>query len=66
MITVTEYKNQKIGVFGLGKAGEAAVAALVAGGAEVYVWDDRLSSPSPLAGEGWGGGYILAVNQQLQ
>lgn len=44
MITVTEYKNQKVGVFGLGKAGDAAVAALVAGGAEVYAWDDRQDS----------------------
>ncbi len=43
MITVTEYKNQKVGVFGLGKAGEAAVAALVAGGAEVFAWDDRMA-----------------------
>ncbi|MEQ1789481.1 MAG: UDP-N-acetylmuramoyl-L-alanine--D-glutamate ligase [Rickettsiales bacterium] len=44
MITVTEYKNQKVGVFGLGKAGEAAVAALVAGGAEVFAWAARLTA----------------------
>ncbi len=43
MITVAEYKGQKVGVFGLGKAGEAAVASLVAGGAEVYAWDDRMT-----------------------
>jgi len=47
MITVAEYKGQKVGVFGLGKAGEAAVAALAAGGAQVYAWDDRLSDPHP-------------------
>jgi len=41
MIAVTEYKGQAIGVFGLGKAGEATVAGLVAGGAEVYAWDDK-------------------------
>ncbi|MDE3016290.1 MAG: UDP-N-acetylmuramoyl-L-alanine--D-glutamate ligase, partial [Pseudomonadota bacterium] len=41
MITVTEYTGQKIGVFGLGKAGEATVASLLAGGAEVFSWDDR-------------------------
>ncbi len=41
MITVTEYKGQKVGVFGLGKAGEAAVVALVAGGALVSAWDDK-------------------------
>lgn len=41
MITCTEYSGQKIGVFGLGKAGEAAVAALLAGGAEVFADDDN-------------------------
>lgn len=41
MITVTEYKNQSVGVFGLGKAGEATVASLVAGGAKVFSWDDK-------------------------
>ena len=41
MIPVTQYTNQKIGVFGLGKAGEAAVASLLSGGAEVYAWDDN-------------------------
>ncbi len=40
MITVTEYSGQKVGVFGLGKAGEAAVQSLLAGGAEVFAWDD--------------------------
>ncbi len=46
MITVTEYKGQKVGVFGLGKAGEAAIASLLAGGAEVLAWDDRLTEES--------------------
>ena len=46
MITVTEYKNQKVGVFGLGKAGEAAVASLLAGGAEVFAWDDNIKEGS--------------------
>jgi UDP-N-acetylmuramoylalanine--D-glutamate ligase len=41
MITVTEYKNQHVGVFGLGKAGEAAVAALKRGGAIVHTGDDK-------------------------
>lgn len=40
MITVNAYKGKKVGVFGLGKAGEATVAALLAGGANVYAWDD--------------------------
>lgn len=46
MITVAEYKDQKIGVFGLGKAGEAAVTSLVAGGAKVFAWDDSLTKES--------------------
>lgn len=41
MITITEYKGQSVGVFGLGIAGEATVAALKAGGANVWSWDDR-------------------------
>lgn len=41
MITVSEYKDQVVGVFGLGKAGNAAIASLVAGGAKVFAWDDQ-------------------------
>lgn len=44
MITISEYKNQTVGIFGLGKAGEATIAALVAGGAKVLAWDDNPSS----------------------
>ena len=44
MITVTEYKGQPVGVFGLGKAGEASVAALLAGGAQVWAADDSAAS----------------------
>ncbi len=47
MITVTEYKGQKVGVFGLGKAGEAAVAALASGGAKVFKWDDSFEKKPP-------------------
>jgi UDP-N-acetylmuramoylalanine--D-glutamate ligase len=42
MITIPKYSGKKIGVFGLGKAGEATVVSLLASGAEVYAWDDRL------------------------
>jgi UDP-N-acetylmuramoylalanine--D-glutamate ligase len=42
MIVVSEYKHQDVGVFGLGKAGEAAVAALKAGGATVWTGDDKM------------------------
>lgn len=40
MIPLTVYKGKKVGVFGLGKSGEATVKALIAGGAKVYAWDD--------------------------
>lgn len=41
MIPLPAYQGKKVGVFGLGKAGKAAVAALLAGGAEVYADDDK-------------------------
>jgi UDP-N-acetylmuramoylalanine--D-glutamate ligase len=40
MITAAGYANQNVGVFGLGKAGEAAIASLIAGGAHVFAADD--------------------------
>ncbi len=40
MIPVTEYRNDTVAVFGLGRSGRAAVSALVAGGADVLVDDD--------------------------
>ncbi|MBY0406100.1 MAG: UDP-N-acetylmuramoyl-L-alanine--D-glutamate ligase [Rickettsiales bacterium] len=40
MIKVTAYHTRKVGVFGLGKAGEATIASLLAGGAVVYAADD--------------------------
>ncbi len=49
MISVTEYKGQRVGVFGLGKAGESTIAALLAGGAEVYAWDDGESGRASVA-----------------
>ena len=48
MIKITEFAGQKVGVFGLGKAGEAAAASLKSGGAKVFKWDDALAPlPSP-------------------
>lgn len=44
MIKITEFTGQKVGVFGLGKAGDAAAAALKAGGAKVFKWDDAISA----------------------
>ncbi len=40
MIPVTEYRDDTVAVFGLGRSGLAAVEALVAGGAEVLADDD--------------------------
>ncbi|MBM3618051.1 MAG: UDP-N-acetylmuramoyl-L-alanine--D-glutamate ligase [Alphaproteobacteria bacterium] len=44
MIRLEAYKNKKVAVFGLGAAGTAAVRALLAGGATVFLWDDKDSS----------------------
>ena len=55
MIKITEFAGQKVGVFGLGKAGEAAAASLKSGGAKVFKWDDALAPlPSPPPSEGRG------------
>ncbi len=48
MITVTAYSGQRVAVFGLGKAGLAAVESLLTGGAEVYAWDDQVSARGAL------------------
>lgn len=40
MIRLTKYRNTSVGVMGLGKAGMAAVRALLASDATVYAWDD--------------------------
>lgn len=40
MITISTFKNKKVAIFGLGESGLAAARALMAGGAEVSLWDD--------------------------
>lgn len=40
MIPVQGYAGQTVAILGMGRTGRAAAAALVAGGAEVVVWDD--------------------------
>jgi len=40
MIPVETYRNRRIALFGLGGSGMATAKALVAGGADVTVWDD--------------------------
>lgn len=47
MIRATTFAGRAVGIFGLGKAGEASVEALVAGGAEIYAWDDKYNSATP-------------------
>ncbi len=50
MITLRNYQDKKLGVFGLGKAGVSTIAALVVSGAEVYAWDDKEESRQNLQG----------------
>ncbi len=40
MIAATKFAGKKIAVFGLGRSGLACIAALEAGGAQVWAWDD--------------------------
>lgn len=44
MIPLPQTKGKRYGVMGLGRSGRAAAHALVASGAEVFVWDDRDAS----------------------
>jgi UDP-N-acetylmuramoylalanine--D-glutamate ligase len=44
MIALRQYQDKKLGVFGLATAGTATVSALIAGGAEVFAWDDKENS----------------------
>ena len=41
MIAARAFENRDVGVFGLARSGMASIAALIAGGARVYAWDDR-------------------------
>lgn len=43
MIEIGFYKNRTVGVLGLGRTGIATAAALIAGGAKVFGWDDNNS-----------------------
>ena len=48
MITLDNYANRTVGVMGLGKAGQATVRSLLAGGAAVVAWDDNVDSRQQL------------------
>ena len=41
MIAATVFRNRKVAVFGLGRSGVAVSRALLAGGAEVFAYDDN-------------------------
>lgn len=48
MIISTIYKNKKIGVLGLGKAGIFAAYSMILGGAKVLAWDDSIKLDEPI------------------
>ncbi len=52
MIPVRGYGGHKVAVLGLGRSGGPAVRALIAGGAEVVVWDDGAAARERAAEEG--------------
>lgn len=52
MIPLTSFTGKKVAVFGLGASGRASAEALVAGGAEVAVWDDHVASRDKAAAQG--------------
>jgi UDP-N-acetylmuramoylalanine--D-glutamate ligase len=41
MIPARSFAHRDVGVFGLARSGISSVAALIAGGARVYAWDER-------------------------
>jgi UDP-N-acetylmuramoylalanine--D-glutamate ligase len=53
MIRVRGFEGKTVAVFGLARTGLAAARALVAGGAEVAVWDDKPASREAAAAEGF-------------
>ena len=52
MIPVRGFAGKRVAVFGLARTGLAAARALIAGGAQVALWDDKLSSRETAASEG--------------
>jgi UDP-N-acetylmuramoylalanine--D-glutamate ligase len=53
MIPVRGFEGKTVAVFGLARTGLAAARALVAGGAEVALWDEKLASRAAAEGEGF-------------
>ncbi|MCM2294211.1 UDP-N-acetylmuramoyl-L-alanine--D-glutamate ligase [Allorhizobium sp. BGMRC 0089] len=52
MIPVTTFKHRRVALFGLGGSGFATAKALVAGGADVVVWDDNPDSVEKARAQG--------------
>lgn len=53
MIPVRGFEGRKVAVFGLGRTGLTAARALVAGGAEVVLWDENPESRAKAVAEGF-------------
>jgi UDP-N-acetylmuramoylalanine--D-glutamate ligase len=53
MIPVRGFEGKRVAVFGLGRTGLTAARALVAGGAKVALWDDKVESREAAAAEGF-------------
>src|SRR3954466_12914528 len=51
MIVVDSYRGRAVAVLGLAKSGLAATRSLLAGGAEVWAWDDNPKVREAVAGE---------------
>jgi len=51
-IAAHSFKGKKVGVFGLGRSGNATVDALVRGGADVLAWDDAPAAAEQAAEHG--------------
>jgi len=53
MIPVRGFEGKTVAVFGLARTGLAAARALVAGGAQVALWDEKPASREAAAAEGF-------------
>ena len=53
MIPVRGFEGKRVAVFGLGRTGLTAASALIAGGAEVALWDEKAASRDAAAAEGF-------------
>ncbi len=52
MIPVRGFEGKRVAVFGLGRTGLTAARALIAGGAEVALWDEKAAAREAAAAEG--------------